>query len=387
MTADLPVRPEITPGYRREADREIRAFTRDWTPAMTASRRSAISAPSRPTSSPSGWRCRRGPSGGSWCRLSSSTPSRACVFTCCSMIAGTARSTARNAANDLAGYGLSVFTLTPYRVMQFNHNEHHSHLGNLEERETTEIFTMTLREWEETDLVDAAEIPALPQPAPHDPRGRASDLCLDLSLAEERRSHRCGGCDPAQYRPRPLGRGDLVDGRYPGPRHLRRYGLHRGRASASFSSTCSTISRTPGGTESPSSTPPARRCRAHRRSISAGGGISAPVISPITTSTISTPISRPTGCANATARCAKNYQVQTIRWPEAIRSFTLKLWDEDQERLVPFPRERRTAPLPEQRLRVSYDPPLHPGRKTPARSAPVPGHRAQVSTALRTMSQ
>jgi omega-6 fatty acid desaturase (delta-12 desaturase) len=38
--------------------------------------------------------------------------------------------------------------------------------------------------------------------------------------------------------------------------------------------------------------------------------------------------------------------VQTIRWPEAIRSFTLKLWDEDQERLVPFPRERRTAPLP-----------------------------------------
>jgi hypothetical protein len=31
MSADLPARPEITPGYRREADREIRAFTRDWT--------------------------------------------------------------------------------------------------------------------------------------------------------------------------------------------------------------------------------------------------------------------------------------------------------------------------------------------------------------------
>jgi hypothetical protein len=58
-------------------------------------------------------------------------------------------------ANDLAGHGLSVFTLTPYRVMQFNHNEHHSHLGNLEERDTTEIFTMTLREWEEAGLVDA----------------------------------------------------------------------------------------------------------------------------------------------------------------------------------------------------------------------------------------
>jgi hypothetical protein len=41
----------------------------------------------------------------------------------------------------------------------------------------------------------------------------------------------------------------------------------------------------------------------------------------------------------------EKYEVQTIRWPEAIRSFTLKLWDEDQERLVPFPRERRTAPF------------------------------------------
>jgi omega-6 fatty acid desaturase (delta-12 desaturase) len=28
----------------------------------------------------------------------------------------------------------------------------------------------------------------------------------------------------------------------------------------------------------------------------------------------------------------------SIRWPEALRSFTLKLWDEDQGRLVPFPR-------------------------------------------------
>jgi omega-6 fatty acid desaturase (delta-12 desaturase) len=50
--------------------------------------------------------------------------------------------------NDLAGQGLSVFTLTPYRVMQHNHNEHHAHLGNLDERDTTEIFTMTRREWD-----------------------------------------------------------------------------------------------------------------------------------------------------------------------------------------------------------------------------------------------
>lgn len=51
--------------------------------------------------------------------------------------------------NDLAGHALSTFTLTPYRVMKYNHNQHHTHLGNLDERDTTEIFTMTKREWDQ----------------------------------------------------------------------------------------------------------------------------------------------------------------------------------------------------------------------------------------------
>lgn len=50
--------------------------------------------------------------------------------------------------NDVAGYVLSIFSLTPFRVMQYNHNQHHAYLGNLDHRETTEVFTMTLREWE-----------------------------------------------------------------------------------------------------------------------------------------------------------------------------------------------------------------------------------------------
>ncbi len=52
-------------------------------------------------------------------------------------------------ANEAAGYILSIFSLTPYRVMQYNHNQHHAYLGNLEHRETTEVFTMTLREWQD----------------------------------------------------------------------------------------------------------------------------------------------------------------------------------------------------------------------------------------------
>ncbi len=51
-------------------------------------------------------------------------------------------------ANVLAGYALSVFTLTPFRAMQYNHNRHHANLGNLDERQTGEIHTMTLREWQ-----------------------------------------------------------------------------------------------------------------------------------------------------------------------------------------------------------------------------------------------
>ena len=50
--------------------------------------------------------------------------------------------------NDWAGYVLSVFTFTPYRTGQYNHNMHHAYLGNLDHRDTTEIFTMTKREWD-----------------------------------------------------------------------------------------------------------------------------------------------------------------------------------------------------------------------------------------------
>ncbi len=52
------------------------------------------------------------------------------------------------AKNVWAGYGLSLVTLTPFRAMQYNHNLHHANVGNLDHRETGEIHTMTLDEWE-----------------------------------------------------------------------------------------------------------------------------------------------------------------------------------------------------------------------------------------------
>jgi omega-6 fatty acid desaturase (delta-12 desaturase) len=116
-------------------------------------------------------------------------------------------------ANDLAGHGLSVFTLTPYRVMQFNHNEHHSHLGNLEERDTTEIFTMTLREWEQADFWTRLKYRLYRNPLLMIPVGGLLTYVLRLSLAEERPPDRRGGRDRPQYRARALDRRDLVDGR------------------------------------------------------------------------------------------------------------------------------------------------------------------------------
>ena len=51
------------------------------------------------------------------------------------------------ATNRLIGLAVSPFTLTPYEAMRVNHDIHHAYLGNLDHRETTEVHTMTVREW------------------------------------------------------------------------------------------------------------------------------------------------------------------------------------------------------------------------------------------------
>ncbi len=51
------------------------------------------------------------------------------------------------AQNEWAGHAVSPFTFAPFEVMKQNHNLHHAGVGNLDHRETGEINTMTLREW------------------------------------------------------------------------------------------------------------------------------------------------------------------------------------------------------------------------------------------------
>ncbi|WP_281841815.1 fatty acid desaturase [Sinisalibacter aestuarii] len=51
--------------------------------------------------------------------------------------------------NEIWGYLVSPFTMAAYPQMRYNHNMHHAYVGDLDARETTEIHTMTLREWRE----------------------------------------------------------------------------------------------------------------------------------------------------------------------------------------------------------------------------------------------
>jgi hypothetical protein len=170
MQAASSSRPDVMPGYRAAAEREIRAFTRAWT-----KRDDRIAALSY---------------GGTFAvyflTLALAVQAWPIWWLVLPLILINALAGVRlyvlqhdcghgslfstKARNDRAGHGLSIFTLTPYRVMQSNHNDHHSHLGNLDERDTTEIFTMTLREWEQAGFWRRPLVSALPQPVDPHPR-------------------------------------------------------------------------------------------------------------------------------------------------------------------------------------------------------------------------
>ena len=56
--------------------------------------------------------------------------------------------------NEWAGHVLSPFTFAPFEVMKQNHNLHHANVGNLEHRETGEIYTMTVTEWDRAEWAE-----------------------------------------------------------------------------------------------------------------------------------------------------------------------------------------------------------------------------------------
>lgn len=51
--------------------------------------------------------------------------------------------------NTRVGTLLSIVTCTPLKSLRYNHGLHHAHIGDLDERDASEIYTMTLQEYQQ----------------------------------------------------------------------------------------------------------------------------------------------------------------------------------------------------------------------------------------------
>ncbi len=54
--------------------------------------------------------------------------------------------------NTRVGTLLSIITCTPLKSLRYNHGLHHAHIGDLDERDASEIYTMTLKEYAQAPL-------------------------------------------------------------------------------------------------------------------------------------------------------------------------------------------------------------------------------------------
>ena len=242
--------------------------------------------------------------------------------------------------NDAAGYVLSIFSLTPFRVMQYNHNLHHAYLGNLEHRETTEVYTMTLREWEEAGFLTRLWYRLYRNPA------------IMLSL---------GGIYTyfIAYRwprnTRKVGAGGVIAHNLMLAAYVALVYLAFGLPGLVVLGLSAVIAGVIGVflvylQHNFEDTYWDRKPDLDFRKATLVGSSSLDLGHwwDIGTGNIayhdlhhfnpSIPSFMLRKCQNNLPDELKSHDV--IRWPEAIRSFRLKLWDEDAERLVPFPKER-----------------------------------------------
>jgi len=337
-------RPEITPGYRAEADREIRAFTRDWTrrddrlaslsyfgtfAAYLVTLWLAVQA----------WPV--------WWLIIPLIVVNALAGVRLYVLQhdcghGSLFSTSR--LNDLAGHASSVFTLSPYQVMKSNHNDHHSHLGNLEERHTTEIYTMTLREWESAGFWKRLYYRLYRNPLILIPIGGLFTYILAYRWPKN-----AGKIDAKGVILHNLGLFAWIAfiWLWAGVPGLVIYlgtvfvagclGVFLVYLQHNFEDTW--WDRKP-------DLNPARAALQGSSALDLGWLFDFAVAN-ITYHDIhhfnaNIPSYRLRRCHLA---LREKYEVQTIGWAEAFRSFTLKVWDEDEERLVPFPKETRTTTL------------------------------------------
>lgn len=336
--------PKITPNYRQDAEREIRRFTRDWTKRDDRLASLSYFGTFVVFFLTLGLALWAWPQGGAVAWLTA--PMVILNATAGVRLYVLQHDTGHNSLfstsrrNTLAGHGLSIFTLTPFAVMQHNHNEHHSHLGNLDARETTEIFTMTVQEWREAGFWQRLQYRLYRNPLLMLPVGGFLTYAIAYRWPK----------NAAKIAP-----WQVV--------------VHNGGI-AVFLFIIWAIAGVPGLTIYLCSLfvagclgvflvylqhnfedtwwdrkPDLNAARAALQGSSAldlGWWFDLAVAN-ITYHDIhhfnaNIPSYRLRVCHRA---LRQHYDVQTIGWPEAFRSFTLKLWDEDQGRLVAFPKRQR----------------------------------------------
>lgn len=248
--------------------------------------------------------------------------------------------------NDLAGICLSVFTLTPYRPMQFNHNEHHAHLGNLDERETTEIFTMTVPEWQQAGWFKRLWYRLYRNPAILLPLGGI--FAYVFAYRWPKNTTRVGILGVLANNLGVFAWIWLIWQVFGVPGLIIYAGtvFTAGMVGVALVYLQHNFEDTYWNRKPDLN--PARAALQGSSALDLGWFVDLAVCN-ITYHDIhhfnaNIPSYRLRQCHRDLRR---KYDVPTIGWPEAIRSFTLKLWDEDQGRLVKFPRTGKisvTAP-------------------------------------------
>lgn len=344
MYAAPSYRSDPTPGYRKEAEREIRYFTRDWT-----KRDDRIASLSY-----------FGTFAFYFFTLWLTVQAWPIWWLVVPLIVINAYAGVRlyvlqhdcghgslfttKARNDLAGLASSVFTLSPYRAMQANHNAHHSHLGNLDERDTTEIFTMTVREWRTAPAGRRLWYRIYRNPVFLIPIGGLFTYVFAYRWPKNTRRWGIGG---VLLHNLGLALWIAMIWAWAGQPGLIIYagtvlvaactGVFMVYLQHNFEDTW--WDRKP-------DLNPARAALQGSSALDLGwlwdlatGNIAYHDIHHFNANI---PSYRLRQCHKA---LRQKYEVQTIGWREAFRSFTLKLWDEDEGRLVPFPKERYRAPM------------------------------------------
>jgi len=247
--------------------------------------------------------------------------------------------------NDLAGYLASTFTLTPYKAMLYNHNVHHAHIGNLDERHSTEIYTMTLREWQEAGFWKRLYYRLYRHPLIMIPLGGVWTFAIRYRWPKN--AMQIGPREILAHDVAVLAWWGLIAWAY-GWTGVGVYGLTvviSGCIGVFLVYLQHNFEDTYWDHK-----PELDYARAALQGSSAldlgwwwdlgTGNIAYHDIHHFNPRI---PLYNLRKCHQA---LRQEMDVHTIEWPEALRSFRLKLWDEESERLVPFPKAGATRPAP-----------------------------------------